>query len=456
MSTFAAAATLGLALVGGEPGAPVPTPEVPKSESGAPEPALPAPASWLDDWSADAHGYLLTRAQVYATDRTRLLYPILEIEPLRVMHEVQAEGYLKGPGFYAYADLAALARIVPRGCSGEDEHLGCLVLNEAYAEWLPIDALRLLAGRHRAQWGRALTVQYVEALNATPDVVDPLSQRLGVWMALAELSLGGVIVSAIVAPEVEHDELGLPKELRPLYGHAALRAGYAGDGYDASAVGYWDYGAGTFMGGALGSAVLWERLVLHGQALVHDRRRLDTGKLEEGSCPGIADIGIPFRPQLDVSANAGAYYNFDDGSLAGAEWVHQGDGVQRDDFVTTLNTVVLIKQMCPNARISPPSIARTGRPPPLSNTLLARDYVAITGLRPSLAEWSFLEDTSGTATLLLGIDDLSALASARIAHTIAQTATLRLAVLVPLGLWQNQFTILPFDASVIGEIQVSF
>lgn len=420
-----------------------------------PAPANDAPA-WLDAFSAGGHGYLLTRAQLYSLDSTRVLHPILEIEPLRVWHEVDVEGFVRGPGLYAYADVAGIARIVPRGCGSEDANLGCLVINEAYLEVKPHDAVRLLAGRHRAQWGRALTVQYVEALNSTPDVLDPMSQRLGVWMALAELSLAGATVTALVAPQVDHGEIGLPTGVQPLYGDAALRAGFAGDGFDASAVGYWDYGLGTFAGGALGSAVLFESLVLHGQALVHDRRPLDTGGLREGSCPGIADIGIPFRPQVDFSANAGAYYNFDDGSLAGAEWVHQGDGVQRDDFVTTLNTVVLIKQLCPNARIAPPSIARTGRPPPLSNTLLARDYVAITGLRPSLAEWSFLEDTSATGTLLLGVDDLSALASVRVAHTIAQTATLRIAALVPLGLWTNQFTILPFSASLIGEIQVSF
>lgn len=412
--------------------------------------------AWLADWSAGGHGYLLTRAQVYALDPSRLLYPILEIEPLRAWHEAEVEGFVRGPGLYAYADVAGIARIVPRGCGGEDENLGCLVLNEAYAEWHPIDEVRLLAGRHRVQWGRALTVQYVEALNAAPDITDPLSQRLGVWMAMAEASFAGASVTALVAPTIEHNDLGLPSGAQPLYGNAALRAGYAGDGYDASAVGYWDYGEGALSAGALGSAVLMESLVVHGQALVHDRRPLDTGGLEEGSCPGIADIGIPFRPQVDFSANAGAYWNFDDGSLAGAEWVHQGDGVQRDDFVTTLNTIVLIKQLCPNARIAPPSIAKTGRPPPLSNTLLARDYVALTALRPSLAEWSFLEDTSATATLLIGLDDLSALASARIAHTVAQTATLRLAALVPLGLWPNQFTILPFGATLLGEIQVSF
>jgi hypothetical protein len=413
-------------------------------------------------WTFNARGYLLTRAQAYATDTTALLYPIVEIEPLRLQHEVDVELSAQGPGLYAYADVAGLLRIVPRGCGGDDEeNVGCLILNEAYVEGRPVDAVRLLAGRHRPRWGRALTVQYSEALAPAPDVTDPMSQRLGYWMALGEfaLSLGATdttTLSAMVAPEVVHNAIGVPVGVDALYGHAVVRAAHASDGWDASLAGYWDYGEGKLLGAASGSAILFEQLVVHGQLLVHERRVLETGGLRQGSCPGIGDIGIPHRPVLDASANAGAYWAFDDGSLVGAEYLRNADGMETPDVITTFTTVSLIKQLCPNARIAPADIAKLGRPPPLSNTLLARNYVAVTALTPSIADVAQLEDMSLVGTLVVGLDDLSAIASARVAYTYAQVTTFRLAALVPLGLGPNQFTVLPFDASLVGEIQVSF
>lgn len=433
-------------------------PEATAPEATAPETTTPE-ATPPSPWVMGARGYVLTRAQLYLQDQSALLYPILEIEPVRLLHEGDIEAYVQGPGVYAYADVAALARIVPRGCGGgapdDDDALGCLVINEAYVEGRPVDSVRLLAGRHRPHWGRALTVQYIEALSAPPDVTDPLSQRLGVWMALGEVSLMDATLSAVVAPEIVHDDVGLPAGIEPLFGNAALRLSYAGAGWDAAVLGFWDYGLGKLMAGASGSTILFEQLVLHGQVLAHERRALETGGLRQGSCPGIGDIGIPHRPQPDLSMNVGGYWAFDDGSLAGAEFLHNADGMEIPDFVTTMTTVALIKQQCVNARLAPPPVADEGRPPPLSNTLLGRSYVAVTALRPSIAEGPF-EDVGAVATLLMGVDDLSALASARLSYTFRQETTFRLGALVPLGLGPNQFTILPFDASLVAEVQVSF
>lgn len=416
-----------------------------------------SPAAAYTDWSADARGYVLTRAQHYGQNQGALLYPLVTVEPLRLLVEgnLEAAAY-GGDELYFYTDLSLLGRVVPTGCGPDSDALGCFVINEAYGEWRPWDPVRFLVGRHRLSWGPGLTYQPVEVLNPRPDITDPGFQRLGAWIAMAEATFFDVTTTLLVAPEVNHTELGVPSGVELLYGHVGGRVSWLGPGFDIAALGYADYGEGLLYGGASGSWAVWDGLVVHGQAIAHQRREIQTGELVEGSCPGIQNIGIPHREELDFSAVLGARYDFSDGTLLSAEYLHNADGMELPDFTTTLTTVELIKQQCPNAEIAPPDISQQGRPQQLSNVLLARNYAVLAGIRPSLWEWGVLEDTGVMATALVGLDDLSAAVNARVFYTFEQRTVFRLGVLLPLGVPRSQFGVLPFYYSVIGDVQVTF
>jgi hypothetical protein len=408
-------------------------------------------------WRTTVRGYLLTRAQAYLLDNDAVLSNLLRIEPLRVMHELNVDASAGlGNSLYFASDVSALLRLLPKGCAPNSADVGCVVVNELYAEWRPLDFLRLLVGRHRATWGNAITFQFVESQNALPDPTEPLAQRLGVWMGLAEVSVGEVTGTVFLAPEVRHMPLGLPASVDALYGTMASRLSWRSSHIETTGFGYWDYGLGRVELGAQAALFGFDGFELHAQALVHNRREIQTGELETDSCRGLRDIGIPHRDVLDVSGVAGIRYDLTDGSMLGVEYVHNGDGITAADFRTTLTTIAVVKRQCPNATIASPDLSKSGRPSPLSNVLLGRNYVFLTGLRPSIAEVGIFEDVSAVGTVQLSLDDFSLATNLRLTWTYEQRAQFRIGVLIPLGVDGSQLGILPFDAFLLSEIQVSF
>lgn len=420
----------------------------------APEPAVARDAS-PPPREVQLRGYLLSRSQLFPTNTHAVLYPMLEVEKYQGFFEANLDATVKGARYAVRVDTSALYRVSPAGCRADSDAPACLVINELYATYDVVpDRLVIVAGRHRTSWGSALAAHPVEPMNPAPDPTDPTFQRLGAWGALAELSGSDYVATAGWFPEVEHAAIGTPRAIHA--GLAGGRAAWRPQGFELGGVGFVDLATGDPQLGATGSLVVGDSpLELHGEALVHKRRALKTGTLEQGSCP-IHSLGIPHRARWDATAVVGARWDRGDGAMINLEYLHSADGMEGDDFRAVLATADLLSEMCPNGRLEVADSAENGRPQQLSSTFLRRHYAALSAVKPTLGDDGVLANLGATASVFTGLDDLSGVASARLIYTLRDTTLIRLGGLVRFGRERTQYGILPFYGMTLLDVQTMF
>jgi hypothetical protein len=400
-------------------------------------------------------GYLLARSQLFPRNTKAVLYPLLNVEKLQGFLEGNFDLTLKGDRYTVRSDTSALFRVSPSGCRAGSELPGCLVINELYLAYdLVKDHVVVIAGRHRPSWGAALSFHPVEPMNPPPDPTDPTFQRLGAWTAMAELSGEKYVATAGWFPKVSHSALGTPAAIGPglVGGRFALRPAK----FDVSGIFFFDLENRLPQFGASGSTVLGESsFEVHGEALVHQRREIKTGTLKRGTCP-VQSLGIPHREEWDYSGIVGARWDHGDGTMVNLEYMHNGDGMVPDDFNAVLATADLLTVMCPDGRLEPADSSEDGRPQQLSSTFLRRNYVILSGLKPTFADEGRLANFGATATVLVALDDVSAVVSARLIYTLKEATVFRLGGLANLGTARSQYGILPFRGMILFDVQHLF
>lgn len=407
------------------------------------------------DRDLQVRGYLLARSQLFPPDRAAVLYPLLEVEQLQGFLEGNLDLTWKGERYAVRSDTSALFRISPSGCRAGSKLPGCLVINELYLTYDVVpDHLVVVLGRHRPSWGAALSFHPVEPMNPPPDPTDPAFQRLGAWTATVELSGEGYVATAGWFPRVSHAALGTPAGLEP--GLVGGRYAWRPAGFDLSGIAFVDLATGLPQLGTSGSTVLGESAFeIHGEALVHQRREIKTGTLQPGTCP-IRSLGIPHREVWDASGIVGMRWDGGGGALVNLEYLHNGDGLEGEDFRSSLITADLITAMCPEGRLEASDAAEDGRPQQLSSTLLRRSYLVLSALKPTFADEGPLSRVGASATLLGGLDDLSGVASARVTYTLQDAVIVRVGGLARLGGDRTQYGILPFRGMVLADVQAVF
>lgn len=412
-----------------------------------------SPAASADE-EFQARGYLLSRFQLYAADTGAVLYPTLAVEKFQSFLEGNLDLTLKGERFALRSDTSALYRVSPSGCRAGSDLPGCLVINELYATLdLVADHLAVLAGRHRVAWGSALSFHPVEPMNPAPDPTDPSFQRLGAWTAMLELHADDFVVTAAWFPAVSHSAAGTPDHLDVHAGLAGGRIAWRPAGFDLSAIGFYDIQNRLPEVGASGSAVLGDLpFEVHGEVLMHQRRALDLGTLQPGSCP-TQSVGIPHHDVSDYTAIAGARWDHGDGTLVNLEYLHNGDGLRTDDFDAVVATADLLAAVCPAARIAPSDVSQSGRPQQFSSVFLRRNYAIASAVKPKLADEGVLSNLGLNASVLAGIDDRSGVVSARAVYTLRDTTIVRLGGLARFGGARTQYGILPFHGLVLFDVQ---
>jgi len=400
-------------------------------------------------------GYLLARLQAFPPDTEALLYPMLNVEKYQGFLEANLDLTWKGNRYTVRSDTSALYRIAPSGCREGSKLPGCLIINELYLTYDVVpDHLIVLMGRHRPSWGAALSYHPVEPMNPAPDPTDPTFQRLGAWTAMVELSGETYVATAGWFPKVSHSALGTPDSLAP--GLVGGRYAWRPTSFDISGIAFVDLETGLPEVGTAGSTVLGNSsFEVHGEVLVHQRREIKTGTLEQGTCP-IHSLGIPYREVWDYSGIVGTRWDQGDGTLVSLEYLHNGDGMVGDDFRAVLNTADLLKQMCAEGRLEPSDASEDGRPQQLSNILLRRNYVILSGIKPKFAEEGQLSNLGVTATLLAGLDDASGVFSARAIYTLRDTVLVRLGGLATFGRARTQYGVLPFHGMILADVQALF
>lgn len=402
-----------------------------------------------------ARGYLLARSQLFPPETRALLYPMLEVEKLQGFLEGNVDLTWKGDRYAVRADTSALLRLSPSGCRAGSQLPGCLVINELYLTYDVVpDHLVVVAGRHRPSWGAALSFHPVEPMNPQPDPTDPTFQRLGAWTAMVELSGEAYVATAGWFPSVSHAALGTPVGLGP--GLVGGRFAWRPARFDVSGIAFVDLATGLPQLGTSGSTVLGESsFEVHGEALVHQRREIKTGTLQPGTCP-IRSLGIPHREVWDASGIVGTRWDAGGGALVNLEYLHNGDGMVGDDFDAVLNTADLLSEMCPEGRLEAPDASENGRPQQLSSTLLRRNYVVLSAVKPTFADEGRLSQVGATATVFAGLDDASGVVSARVMYTLAEAVIVRLGGLARVGGDRTQYGILPFRGMLLADVQAVF
>lgn len=414
---------------------------------------LGAPAARADD-PFQARGYLLSRFQLFPADTGAALYPLLATDKYQSFLEGNLDLTVKGARYALRSDTSALYRVSPSSCRAGSDLPGCLILNELYATVdVVADHLAVLVGRHRASWGSALSYHPVEPMNPAPDPTDPGFQRLGAWTAMLELHADDFVATAAWFPAVAHSALGTPDHLDPRAGLAGGRVAWRPTGVELSAIAFYDLENRLPEVGASGSAVLGSLpLEVHGEALMHQRRELKAGALQPGTCP-VQSLSIPHREVSDYSAIAGARWDRGDGTLVNLEYLHNGDGLVRDDFNAVLATADLLAMMCPAARLEPSDPAQDGRPQQLPGVLLRRNYAIASAVVPRFADDGVLSNLGANVSVLAGLDDRSGVVTARAVYTLRDTTIVRLGGLARFGGARTQYGSLPFHGMVLFDVQ---
>jgi hypothetical protein len=414
---------------------------------------LASPAARADNEFL-SRGYLLSRFQLFPADTGAVLYPLLGVDKFQSFLEGNLELTLKGDRYALRSDTSALYRVSPSGCRTGSDLPGCLVINELYGTVdLVSDRLAVLVGRHRASWGSALSYHPVEPMNPAPDPTDPSFQRLGAWTAMLELHADDFVVTAAWFPAISHSALGTPAHLDPAAGLAGGRVAWRPTGFDLSAIAFYDLQSRLPEVGASGSAVLGDwPFEVHGEALMHQRRELKAGTLQPGSCP-IQDLGIPHHEVSDYSAIVGARWDRGNGTLVNLEYLHNGDGLMSDDFDAVLARADLLAAMCPAARLEPSDATQDGRPQQFSSVFLRRNYAIASAVTPKLADDGVFSNLGANASFLAGLDDRSAVLSARAVYTVHDHTIVRLGGLARFGGARTQYGVLPFHGMVLVDVQ---
>lgn len=400
-------------------------------------------------------GYFLSRFQLLPPETDVVLYPMLEVEEFQGFVEGNLDLKISDDRYSVRSDTSLLYRASPARCRSDSNLPGCLVINELYASIdVVADRLTLLAGRQRPSWGSALSFHPVEPMNPAPDPTDPTFQRLGAWTTALELSSDEHVATAAWFPNVSHSALGTPAGLDA--GLLGARYAYRPEGLDVSAIFFWDLENRLPQAGLSASTVLGESsFEVHGEALVHQRRKIETGTLKQGSCP-ISSLGIPHREEWDFTGIFGTRWDRGDGTLVNLEYMHNGDGMIEDDFDAVLETADLLTAMCPDGRLEPSDAAEDGRPQQLSSTFLRRNYAILSAVKPTFGDEGRLANLGAMATVLVGLDDMSGVVSARGVYTIEQMTLVRLGGLATFGRDRTQYGILPFHGIILLDLQTLF
>ena len=424
-------------------------------ESAAEVPDNQPPAVEKPDREITMRGYFLSRFQYVPTRHDAVLYPLLDVEKFQGFLEGNLDLTIKSERYTFRSDTSALYRVSPAGCRAGSDVPACLVINELYLTYDVIpDKVSVLVGRHRPSWGAALSLHPVEPMNPQPDPTDPSFQRLGAWTAMVEASAEHHVATVGWFPNVTNSIAGTPKGVSG--GLVGGRYRWSPEHFDVSAIGFYDLDTQLPEAGTSGSMVVGEsNFEIHGEALVHKRREIKTGTLQKGTCP-VRSLGIPLREVWDYSGIFGTRWDGGGGTLVNFEYMHVGDGMVGSDFRAVLNTADLLSQMCPDGRLEANDVSQDGRPSQFSSTFLRRNYLILSGFKPSFGEDGRLAKLGASATILAGLDDTSGVATARLQYTLEDTTVVRLGGLATFGGARTQYGILPFHSIILVDVQTLF
>ncbi|MFT3710639.1 MAG: hypothetical protein QM817_23695 [Archangium sp.] len=357
-----------------------------------------------------------------------------------------------------------------------------VVLSEAYADVTPADHFRFLVGKKRIVWGAGLSFNPTDVLNPPKDPTDPTFQRAGAWLAEAEWSFEKIALSVVGAGKVTRQFAGLPTGLI-VYPEFA-------DGRDDAA--HYVFAARLYLlladfdinviyaftnlyndaftnKSKLGLSLsrVFGNLEVHGEAMAYtgtSRVQINTACVDVPVLCVLRGVPIATRPDLDASwvnaqALLGVRWQFDNGSLLGAEYYFNGEGQPRAQY-RALATLVLgnpaMAQQALGASTDP------GTPQKFTLNALRQHYLVIQGSRPQL-----FDDWTISGSVIVGLEDLSMQLVPQVQWLPKEWLQLTASVYIPFrgldsetiesgGAKYGQFTLSPFQTRLLFQARAFF
>lgn len=342
--------------------------------------------------------------------------------------------------------------------------------NELYLDLAPAEWAALNAGRRRLVYGAGFAYNPMDWLNLGKDPLNPLDQRLGAYLALAEVHGASWALTGVYAPDVAAERHGLPDDLAPGEYIALARAYALVAESDVNVQAGLDHG--TPRAGVSFARYFFDVYEGHFEVAARegsDAQHLDprvrafAAKITAGADPGALPKAMPpvlVTPFADderwyTRALVGTRYTFDSGDMLTLEYLWNGEGLtqgqwnERIDFLRRVPGQFGALLMTGGASADPSK--------KFNLVFQRRNYVFATATARTFGTSGLLEDLSGTLGVTANLDAAaSALVYPSLSFRRGDHARISAGVAVPAGSPTSEFGSLPFREQYVFETSVFF
>jgi hypothetical protein len=359
--------------------------------------------------------------------------------------------------FGADADLSLVwqgAFGIVGGARDLPQYRPAAVVSEAYLSASPHDRLGFTLGRKRVVWGSGMAFNPTDVLNPPKDPTDPASQRAGAWLLRAEVPLERVTFTVLGAAQVTREAAGMPIALGvyPDYPQVSAPLEPRDDEVHLlAAARLYALIADTDVNLIFTYSHLYQdafrRKPRLGFSLSRTFEALEVhaeGMAMTGSGRLYADPGCTDAPMLCVLAGRapvsyaqlddprwrprlllGARYLFEDSAQLSLEYQWAADGYTPSELAALIS---LVRQVPNLMNAAQQQGGGSGSPVRFRFEPLRRHHLAVSYLRSQI-----FDDFAVSATLLVGLEDLSGQLVPQLSWTPQEWLQLTAAVFVPLA-----------------------
>jgi hypothetical protein len=332
---------------------------------------------------AEANGYVMGRFS-YTRPRTWGLMPTTDVPVLSLLLEVNGQlkfNYWRNSKVYGDVSLVGQAGFIYRTLDADGNVVDApskdvasvrplVSINELYIHQETVPALTFTVGKKRVTFGSGMAFTPTDVLNTRRDPTDPTSQRAGVWLAQAELSLERFTFDVLFSPAVMKSAYGIPyqfvvypdwdKQDDQAHYQLVARAGALLWDTDLNLLVYYgnkynDAFEKKFRVGGSVSRVFFNSTEVHGEILVQSgssrlyfnpacvadaMTALECGARQED----FVSRSLLTDPALRPTVLAGVRHTFPDDSMLTGEYLFQSDGYTASQFQDQVNALDLLQQ----------------------------------------------------------------------------------------------------------------
>lgn len=343
--------------------------------------------------------------------------------------------------------------------------------NELYLDLAPAEWAGFNVGRRRLVFGAGFAYNPMDWLNLGKDPLNPLDQRLGAYLALAELHGANWAVTGIYAPDVAAERHGLPDDLDPDSNVALVRAYALVAESDINVQAALDHDTPRL--GASFARYFFDVYEGHfevstrqgNDAQFFDRRVMTVVNAHPATAP-VPTVLPPSLPPLMTTpfadddrwftrALVGTRYTLDSGDMLTLEYLWNGEGLTKGQWNERIDFLRRVPGAFGSLLMTG---AGSGDPSKKFNLVFQRrNYLFVTATARTFGTSGVAEDLSGSLGVTANLDAAaSALVYPSLSFRRGDHARLSAGVAVPVGSPTSEFGSLPFREQYVFETSIFF